>query len=46
MRMTEDIKMDINNSLQQIQENRGKQGESLKEETQKPLKEIQENKIK
>ena len=31
---------EINNSLKEIQENTGKQVESLKEETQKSLKEL------
>ena len=38
--MIEDFKKEINNSLKEIQENRGKQVESLKEETQKFLKEL------
>ena len=42
----EDFKKDINNSLNEIQENTGKQVEALKEETQKFLKELQENTIK
>jgi FtsZ-binding cell division protein ZapB len=42
MMMIENIK-DINNSLKEIQENTGKQLETLKEETQKSLKELQEN---
>ena len=33
MMMIEDIKKDINNSLKEIQENTGKQLETLKEET-------------
>jgi hypothetical protein len=33
---------DINNSLKEIQENKGKQVEALKEETQKSFKELQE----
>ena len=41
MMMIEDFKKDINNSLKEIQ-NTGKQLEALKEETQKPLKELQE----
>jgi hypothetical protein len=41
--VTEDFKMDTNNSLKEIQENTGKQLEALKEETQKSLKELQEN---
>jgi hypothetical protein len=44
--MIQVFKKDINNSLKEIQENTGKQGESLKEETQKFLKELQENTIK
>jgi hypothetical protein len=40
MRKMEDYKIDINNSLKEIQENTGKQGEALKEETQKSLKEL------
>ena len=40
MMMMEDYKKDINNSLKEIQENTGKQVEALKEETQKPLKEL------
>jgi predicted HicB family RNase H-like nuclease len=35
--------MNKNNSLKEIQENKGKQIEALKEETHKSLKEIQEN---
>jgi predicted nucleic acid-binding Zn-ribbon protein len=34
---------DINNSLKEIQENRGKQAEAFKEEAYKYIKEIQEN---
>ena len=45
MIMIEDCK-DINNSLKEIQENTGKQVESVKEETQKYLKELQENTTK
>jgi hypothetical protein len=41
MKMIEDIKKDINNSLKEIQENTGKQQGPLKEETQKSLKELQ-----
>jgi uncharacterized coiled-coil protein SlyX len=37
---------DFNNSLKEIQENTGKQLDTLKEETQKSLKELQENTIK
>ena len=44
--MIEDFKKDINNSLKEIQENRGKQLEVLKKETQKHLNELQENTIK
>jgi hypothetical protein len=44
MKIIEDLKEDINNSLKEIQENTGKQVEVLKEETHKSLKEIQENK--
>ena len=46
MKMIEDLKEDINNSLKEIQENTGKQVEVLKEETQKALKELQENTTK
>jgi hypothetical protein len=45
MMLVEDFK-DINNSLKELQENRGKQLEDLKEKTQKYLKELQENTIK
>ena len=38
MMMIEDVKKDVNNSLKEIQENSGKQVETLKEETQKSLK--------
>jgi len=41
MKMIEDFKKDINNSLKEIQDNTGKQVEALKEETQKSLKELQ-----
>ena len=41
MMMIEDYKKDINNSLKEIQENTGKQLESLKEESQKSFKELQ-----
>lgn len=44
MMMIEDVKKDVNNSLKEIQ-NIGKQLEALKEETQKSLKELQENTI-
>ena len=42
MLMIEDITKGINNPLKEIQ-NTGKQLEALKEETQKSLKELQEN---
>ena len=42
----EDFKKDTNNSLNDIQENTGKQVEALKEETQNSLKELQENTTK
>ena len=41
MMMIEDYKKDINNSLKEIQENTGKQLESLEEESQKSFKELQ-----
>jgi hypothetical protein len=37
MKMMEDYKKDINNSLKEIEENTGKQVEALKEEPQKSL---------
>ena len=40
MKLKEDFKKDINNSLKEIQENTAKQVEFLKEETQKSLKEL------
>jgi hypothetical protein len=43
--MIEDFKKDINNSFKEIP-NTGKQLKALKEETQKSLKELQENTIK
>ena len=46
IKVIEDIKNDINNSLKEIQENTGKQLEALKEETQKSLKELQGNTMK
>jgi hypothetical protein len=46
MATIEDFKKDINNSLKEIQKNRGKQGAAPTEETQKSLKELQENTIK
>ena len=46
MKITEFFKEDTNNSLKEIQENKGKQVEVLKEGTNKSLNEIQENTIK
>jgi len=46
MMIIEDFNKDINNSLKEIQDNTGKQVETLKEEIQKPLKELQENTTK
>jgi hypothetical protein len=43
MRLVEDFKKGINNSLKEIQQNTAKQVEVLKEETQKSIKELQEN---
>ena len=40
MMMIEDFKKDINNSFKEIQENTGKQQETLKEEKQRSLKEL------
>jgi hypothetical protein len=40
MTMKEDFKKGISNSIKEIEENTGKQVESLKEETQKSLKEL------
>jgi hypothetical protein len=40
MMIIEDYNKDINNSLKETQENSGKQVETLKEETQKSLKEL------
>ena len=40
MMLIEDFKKDINNSLKELQENTGKQIETIKEETQKSLKEL------
>ena len=40
------FKEDINNSLKEIQENTGKQLETLKEEKNKSLKDMQDNTIK
>jgi hypothetical protein len=42
MRMVEDFKRNINNSLKEMQKNKGKQVDAIKEETKKFLKEIQE----
>ena len=44
--MIEDFKKDINNSSKEVQENRGKQVESLKEEAQKFLKALQKTTTK
>jgi hypothetical protein len=41
--LIEDFKKEINNSLKEIQENTGKQVETLKVESQKYLKELHEN---
>jgi archaellum component FlaC len=46
MKMIQDFKTDINNSLKEVQENTGKQIEDIKEKTCKSLKEIQETTIK
>ena len=46
MKMIQDFKGDINNSLKEIQESTDKQVEALKEKTHIPLSEIQENTIK
>jgi hypothetical protein len=46
MKMVEDIKKDVNNSLKEIQENTAKQVEDIKEKVQKLLKELQENTTK
>ena len=46
MMMMEEFEKDINNSLKEVQENTGKQVETLKEETQKSLKELQKNTTK
>ena len=40
--LMEEFKKHIHNSLKEIQENTGKQVETLKEEIQKPLKELHE----
>ena len=44
--LIEDFKRNINNSLNEIQENAGKQVEALKEETQKYLYNLQDNTTK
>jgi hypothetical protein len=41
MVLVEDLKKDINNLLKELQENTGKQVETLKEETLNSLKELQ-----
>jgi hypothetical protein len=46
MRLVEDFKKGINNSLKEIQENTAKQVEVIKGEAQKSLKELQENTAK
>jgi hypothetical protein len=43
MMLVEDLKKDINNSPKETQKNKVNQVEVLKEETQKSLKELQEN---
>jgi hypothetical protein len=43
MMLVEDFKKDINNSFEEILEKNARQVEVLKEETQKTLKELQEN---
>ena len=43
MKLVEDFKKKINNSLKEIQENTAKQVEELNQEAQKSLKELQEN---
>ena len=43
MMLVEDLMKGINNTLKEIQKNNAKQVEVLKEETQKSLKELQEN---
>ena len=40
MMLREDFKKDINNSLEELQDNTGKQVEALKEETKKSFKKI------
>jgi hypothetical protein len=44
MILVEDFKKNINNFLKEMEENTVKQVEALREETQKSLKELQENK--
>jgi F0F1-type ATP synthase membrane subunit b/b' len=46
LRVVDDFKKDINNSLTEIQKNTTKQVEVLKEKAQKSLKELQENTAK
>jgi ribosome recycling factor len=46
MKLVEDFKKGINNSLKKIQENTAKQVGALKEEAQKSLKELEENTAK
>jgi gas vesicle protein len=43
IKMIEDLKDDINNSLKEIQENTGQHAEALKEDTYKSLKQIEES---
>jgi hypothetical protein len=46
MKLVEDFKKGINNSLKEIHENTAKKVEALKEEAQKSCKKLQENTIK
>jgi hypothetical protein len=46
MILIEYFKKDINNSFKEIQENTGKQVDTLNEETQKSLHELKENTTK
>ena len=46
MTMIEEVKKDIKNSLNKMQENIGKQVEAHKEKTQKSHKELEENTTK
>jgi chromosome segregation ATPase len=46
MMLVEHLKIDINNSLKEIQKNTVKQVEALKEKTQKSIKELQKNTTK